>query len=414
MEKLTPQESIFNMKNCITLYNPHVDDFLAEPPHFKLLKRRALKKYGFFIQEQLNQYNEIRVMIDGSISAFIPQKYFVKLPALIRNLVASLEFGLWKRNNLFDNKVKRVTAPEVSNNEVLFAFSYKAAAGGFHLRKNLLSRYSCVVMHLSHYFVSTTEKSSNLQQLDNIWLGGDSDIRDNLYFKHFFPWYKRDFLVLSFAVALRFKNLQPFENRKNCCIATGSFHDLHQETPAEKYFDYMSFTGISTYHPIRKQIYEQAEMLKAKIKSEIHPYRKLDNTSKFKKIFRHFQVAQKKYFAIDIVQLYNDYQYALVGEEFSGFPALGTFEAMACGCVTIGNPKAYIGLGLIEWVHYIPYDGTLENLLYMLKQDYPPDELINISKNSSKFIEDNFRVDQIYTYWDNNLTNSLNLMKTYN
>ena len=32
----------------IYLYNPHVDDLLGEPPHFKYLGRRPLKKYGFF------------------------------------------------------------------------------------------------------------------------------------------------------------------------------------------------------------------------------------------------------------------------------------------------------------------------------------------------------------------------------
>ena len=54
-------------------------------------------------------------------------------------------------------------------------------------------KFPVVVAHLSHYFISTLEKSENLRKLPNIWLAGDADISSNAYFRHFFSWYEKGF-----------------------------------------------------------------------------------------------------------------------------------------------------------------------------------------------------------------------------
>ena len=63
--------------------------------------------------------------------------------------------------------------------------------------------------------------------------------------------------------------------------------------------------------------------------------------------------------AIDIVNEYNKYKFALVGEELSGFPAIGAFEAMGCGCVLIAQKDFYCGLGLEPNINFLEYDGTI-------------------------------------------------------
>src|SRR5689334_20531405 len=131
----------------VVLYNPHVDDFLAEPPHFRLLKRRALKKYGFFIDEALRNGQVVKVLVDGTSSAFIPERVFHKLPRLLRQAIAELEYQRWLSiNNFdhFDSLVKRVEPPKEKSDQVLLAFSYKAATGDFSLRRELLSKYKAV------------------------------------------------------------------------------------------------------------------------------------------------------------------------------------------------------------------------------------------------------------------------------
>lgn len=382
----------------VVLYNPHVDDFLAEPPHFRLLKRRPLKKYGFFIDEALRNGREVQVLVDGTASAFIPEQLFHKFPALLRRLVAELEYKRWFRINNFNSLVKRVSAPKAKSDEVVLAFSYKAATGDFSLRRDLLSKYKAVVFHLSHYFILTKEKSDHLNTLDNAWLAGDSDITDIAYFKQSFPWYQKEFLILPFCVAPRFMMRKNFIDRQDRCVATGSFHDLEQEQPPEKFAYYRSVAQATTYHPVRKEIYERAKSLSNLIECKVSPYRQYVSGSKLRRLISHFLVAQKSYFSIDIVDLYNDYRFAVVGEELSGFPALGALESMACGCTLIADKKYYEKLGLIPHQHYIPYEGTVKSLVETMHvhQANCSDEIATTGAN---FVVRHFNSTSVFERW---------------
>ncbi len=383
----------------ITLYNPHIDDFLAEPPHFRFVKRRPLKKYGFFINCEIANSGKLRVLIDGTISAFIPYPYFNLLPKSLRRIITSLEFAWWKKINRIEGLVEEVITPGDENQEVLLVFSYKSAIGAFKQRKATFSRYKAVVFHLSHYFIDTSEKSENIAQLDNAWLAGDSDISENQYFRHFFQWYNKQFLVLPFAVADRFRNIRLINERQQRCIATGTFHDLTQEVPAAKYRDYLSVAKQSTYHPLRKELYDRSTEISDLGECKISPYRPLDKTFKIMKLLRHFSVSQKHYFSIDIVELYNQYQCAVVGEELSGFPALGAFEAMACGCVLIGVPEAYTGTGMIQGKHFVPSNGFVASVLQAIKQVAGTEEGMRMSKSGQDFVEANCRPTEVHAKW---------------
>lgn len=378
----------------IVLYNPHVDDFLATPPHFKLLKRRALKKYGFIIEGILNQSGKIDVLVDGTISVFLSPSLFDLLPYFIRILIARAEFSCWKYVNGLSKKCEIVDVGQGDySNSTLLMFSYKASTGRlFRKRCASLSVFRAVIVHLSHYFIATREKSDNLSRIQNVWLAGDSDISCNPYFQHFFPWYKRRFLVLNFAVSARFRMIKKYDDRSDACVATGSFHDLSKEIPKEKYSDFQDFFGQNTYHPIRKYIYDNQQGISENVKSYVSPYRNYEESNRIWRKFRHFIVNQKSYFAVDIVELYNEFRFAVVGEEGSGFPALGAFEAMVCGAVLIADSRAYIGLGLEDGKHYLSHDGSVENILAVIKKAQKDEmKLKEISKNGVRFIDQNMR-----------------------
>lgn len=351
----------------IVLYNPQVDDFLATPPHFRLLKRRALRKYGFFLDETLKAEGRIRALADATSSAFVPERVFSLLPAPLRRLVTRIECRMWEKQNDLVGKVdwlRGASDPQAAQ-AVLLAFSYKAATGPFALRLATFSAFRTVVFHLSHYFIATREKSAHLRQLPNAVLAGDSDVTGNDYFRRHFDWYRgRPFLVLPFAISPRFQQAKPWEQRTAACLATGSFHDLREEKPAWKYRDFMQATGSTTYHPVRKAIFDRAAELKPELDCYVSPFRgPQQNKRWWRKLLERFDVAQKQYFSINIAQLYNDYRYAVVGEELAGFPALGAFEALASGAVLIGEPYAYQGLGMQPQVHYIPHDGSIPGIL---------------------------------------------------
>lgn len=382
----------------ILIYNPHVDDFLSIPPHFRLFGRRALRKYGFFFDEAVRNGLDLRILIDASCSAFIPETIFHRLPYWTRRIVSEFEYKLWRKCNTGLGKLIRIQPSMSSSNDVVVVFSYKGATGNFEIRKKLLAQYRAVVFHLSHYFVATAEKARNIKSLDNAYLAGDSDIIKNEYFRKYFSWYLKDFLILPFAVADRFESRTCFSTRRCQCVATGTFHDLQHERPIYKYSDYLESTGYVTYHPIRKKIFDLGVNLPNFIVSYISPYRRSNPESFIVRVVNHFLVSQKTYFAINIVELYNEFQFVVVGEEFSGFPALGAFEAMACGCVLIADPKFYEGLPLIPGKDFICYDGTIEGLFHVL-EGLTDRRLSSNTLESVETVRIFFSPAYVYTRW---------------
>lgn len=383
----------------IILYNPHLDDFLGEPPHFRLLQRRPLKKYGFLINALIKEQKELLVIIDGTMSCFIAPIYFRKIPKYIRTLISLIEYKVWVNLNKIE-RIKRIpVSSECIESSSLIVFSYKVATGNFMLRQDLLNKFGDVYFHLSHYFVSTNEKSQNIKKIKNAWLAGDSDLSNNDYFKTYFSWYKKEFITLPFAVKSRFADRTPLFQRESRCVATGSVHNLLQEMPTSVYKDYIAQTGFDTYHPLRKEIYENRDKISRYIECLVTPYRTYLASSVFTDWISHYFVSQKKYLALDIVEIYNKYKFAVIGEEASGFPALGMFEAMACGCIVFADSKRLNGLGLEADTHYIQYDGSLKGLLSAISATVNRHDLDLISSAGKNIIQLMFSENKVGSAW---------------
>jgi hypothetical protein len=381
----------------IIFYNPHIDDFCAEPVHFRILRRRALKKYGFVFDEIIKSGQSLNILIDASISGLIPSAIFGLLPYFVRRPLAEIEYAIWKKINKFGPSLKRVVPTKENSPDILIAFSYKSAVGRFGLRRNLLSRYRATIFHLSHYFVDTSEKAANIRSLPNAILAGDSDITSIPYFQKWFDWYDQPFLILPFAVQRRFQNIRTWGARENKAVAMGSYHELEMEKPARRYADYIETTGETTYHPIRKAIHSSVETHDKWISSRVSPYRDY-KVGRLKSLTRHFLVSQKGYFAIDIVDLYNSFRYAVVGEELSGFPALGAFEAIACGCVLIAQSRYYDGLGLESGVHYVEYSGEIMDLVEKISE-LQTRSLEKMSAEAAVFIQREYSSSAVWQKW---------------
>lgn len=392
----------------IIYYNPHIDDFLGELPYFKARGRKSTKKYGFLITESLRQHGNISVLIDGTVSSFVPGKIFSKMPRALRTLISEIEFILWKSINGLSNKVVRINHAERNKrDDVLLIFSYNSATGKklFTERMELLESFPIVVAHLSHYFMMTSEKSNNLRKLNNLWLAGDSDISGNNYFRHYFDWYQKDVLVLPFAVDHRFQSNTLFENRKDSCIATGTIINLDEERNTSRHKDFQSFFKVNVYHPVRRLIYDLPINQNILITSKINLVRGEVTSSPLKNWARKFSAAQKNYFRINFVEEYNSYKFAVIGEELSGFPALGSLEAMACGCALIAQPAYYRGLGLEANTHFIPHDGTIEGIASAIGRVQESGE---ISKAGKLLIETHFRPETVYMKWIATIGNLIN------
>ena len=164
----------------------------------------------------------------------------------------------------------------------------------------------------------------------------------------------------------------------------------------------MSFFNSNQLHPMREQIFNERTLISDVCESFISPIvEKIDQPNDLK---------QKKYFSLDFVELYNNYQFFIVPEEVSGLPGIGFVEGMACGSVFIGlKSPIYSDIGMVEGVHYIGYDGTLSDLISKIKYYQKNTDLLNqISQNSYLFVKSNLNIDLIVNNFFAEITFLLN------
>jgi hypothetical protein len=350
----------------LTLFNPHVDDFVATPVSFWLVGRRGLRKYRYLLDEPIRRGQRISILVDGTLSSLLDQAAFMRLPAWLRTAIAYLEVFIWVRlNDLSAHVDIHRSAETVGDRSFLYVFSYKSCVGAFEHRRAAIAAFDHAIVNLSHYFIRTREKADNIAKLTNARLQVDCDHSRNPYFRNFFPQAPAQ-IVLPFAVNARFTAKKPLAERDAKCAATGSFHNLEDEEPRAYYRDFIDFFHIDTYHPVRKLLYARRNELASWLACRIAPYRELDADNTFSARVRRMlglDVVQADYFSFDIVEFYNQHRFAIVGEELSGAPAIGFFEAMACGCVMLGAEGTYYdGLKLEPGVHYLVHDGSVESI----------------------------------------------------
>lgn len=218
-------------------------------------------------------------------------------------------------------------------------------------------------------------------------------------FQNNYNWYKRPTFVTSFVFQERFKPIVPFSQREDRAFATGTI--TYRDTP-----DFIEVYGNSCVQPSRKQIKEHAEELKEyitctssdysegvtlkKVPTNANLIQRVWYTYKYKTIASQ----QKNYYSFDMVEMFNKYKMCIIGEEVLPSPGIGFVEGMACGCAYIGlNNGLYEEYGMQDGVHYIGYDGSLEDLKNKIAYYQAPEhqaELESIAKTGCEFIRVNF------------------------
>jgi hypothetical protein len=327
------------------IFNPHRDDFIWEPLYFNFIKRRALKKYNY-IANVFTENENVKLLVYDKCSGLFPQSLMNLLPKVFRRVLLHWEIKRWLViNNLpvnttyawLDNRLQVLPDDEV----FMFQLSNEKHIAAI---KNNLEKFKNVYVHLSHYYLDPKRISNTFSALRNTVFCGDSDVSNHPFFKRYFPWYNTTFKIVTFYIADRFKNNKPLEKRLDKVITTGTFHPI-EDYPNSLYLK--KELDVNAFHYNRRNIYEQKETLKDIITCYNSPWKQKD-ASWIKKLWNASKVAQKSYFQMDIVEEYNSYKYALIGEEICGFPGIGTFEAMACGCIVLVNKNTIVGLPLRE------------------------------------------------------------------
>ncbi len=216
----------------------------------------------------------------------------------------------------------------------------------------------------------------------------------SLIYAKYYDWFKGEFLLQPFVYGDRFKVVKPFAERQNKAVSVGTVTYMHNIT--EVY-------GDPCAQPARKQIKDHATELTQWIDCFNSDYGEDDKSFKgnnpvtrvLGRLYsKFFGGHQKKYYSFDMVEKFNDYKMCIVGEEIMGIPGVGFVEGMASGCAYIGQTIGYYeDYGMQEGVHYIGYDGTLDDLKAKISYYQQPEhqaELERIATTGCEFVRSHF------------------------
>lgn len=377
----------------IVFINLHANEFLVKTTSKYLFKQSVALKHYYFLKWLLEQP-------DIEVVNFINEKGFT-MRSNVKGLkwLAPIESRLILKKNGIEGKIKVITdAGQLRDDDIIIGYRHVPSS---LYKMSELPGFK--VISLIHFHGQQSDAKMIAEAKPDVLinesnLSGYSDIYKRYYDLNI------PIIVHPFVAAERFVSNKPFEERESRCFSTGTITYKHHPEFIEVY-------GDPCDQPTRKQILDNKEKLEQYVACYNANY--LENSKqktisadenpiirKFKALYNLTHVGrQKSYFSFNMVEKMNDFQMCLVGEEVLGIPGIGFVEGMACGCAYIGQKIGYYeDLGMVEGVHYIGYDGTLEDLKEKISYYQQPEhqtELKQIALNGYNFAQEYFRGEKV-------------------
>jgi glycosyltransferase involved in cell wall biosynthesis len=383
--------SNLDKKTRIVFVNLHGNEFLVKTLDKMIFKRSVAIKHQYLLEYLLNR-EDIEVCsyinkVGGTLLSYSSTGWFA-------NALRFLEHPYVMRKNGINPKKITVLKKEseIKDDDILVMYRYYAdnsMTTWEHLPNCL--RVVCMI----HF----TAEPDALKAADPDILYNESDLmKHSDMFREYNQWYQHESITIPFIPASRFKVVKPFAERQNKVFSTGTVTYMHNIT---KYY------GNPCAQPARRQIIDNREALSDIIDCYNSDYLEDDEGKKidpkdnvlvrlYKKMYnKTHNGRQKKYYSFDMVEKFNDYKLCLVGEEIMGIPGIGFVEGMACGCAYIGDSTKgyYEDYGMQEGVHYIGYNGTVQDLRAKVEYWLQPEhqaELEQIARQGNEFVKTNF------------------------
>lgn len=378
----------------IVFVNLHANEFLVKTANKMLYKQSCAFKHKYLL-DYLIANPDVEVCSYVNEDAFTllhPKNRFAKW---ICKQFRFLEYRLvMKKNGLSAKHVKLLKSrKQIRKDDIVVGYRHVSSSLSDMSKIDAFRAVSMI-----HYLGFKNEaKMIEDAQSDILFNEGDLFSYSKV-FQKYLPHYKRPLLVHCFVAAPRFRRIKPFAERETRCFSTGTI--TYRDVP-----DFVDVYGDSCVQPSRKQILTHKDELEPWIACYNSDYLE-DNTMKkylpSDNIFKHHykvwynstHVGQKKYFSFNMVEKMNDFKMCLVGEEIIGMPGIGFVEGMSCGCAYIGRTVGYYeDYGMKAGVHYIGYDGTLEDLkakITYYQQPEHQDELECIANAGYEFAKEHF------------------------
>lgn len=382
----------------IVFINMHTNGMFVRTLSDLIWKRRAITKHRFLLNFLLEKDIKVVNFITSSGST-LPTKVLrsitdFKFLRLFEAKYVLKKAGVQVEKIIFLNEYEKLNSDDIVifyGHFNAYQFDFDPNAGGYR------------VGDLIHFYGdSTTAENLRSQNVTHYIAEVDLCKYCGLFRKNY-NWLSSNYIPRKFSFEPRFKVTNEFRNRKNKAVAMGTLTKCFEK-------DFLDFFGSETYQPKREMIYRNMDILSAVIDSFISPFNEgsakivnKDDAKIVKTLKKYYNFwgsgRQKSYFSFDVVEKYNEYQMFICPEDAVGQYGIGVIEGMACGCAMIGwDYGVYEDLGMKAGIHYISYNGTIEDLKKKIEYYQTPEnylELKTIAENGCKYVRHNFSQEAV-------------------
>lgn len=384
-------------KKRIVFVNLHGNEFLVKTLNKYIFKQSVAIKHRYFLDfllenddfEVCSYVNPVGFSLASNLNPRI-----MKILYLFRFLEHYIVLRL---NKIPAKKIKLIKrASDISEKDIVLLYQF--CEPQFYKIDEI---NGVKVVSMMHFSGSNT--NSKLTQLANpeALLCESNLQKHSLIFNENYKWFNKKIIVIPFVFEDRFQNIKPFDERENRAFATGTITYRNDKYHLDVYKQ-------PCVQPARKQIVDCAKELSPFIECTSRDYLedasakvKNKSTSFFSKLYMKTHTSQKQYYSFNMVDSFNSFRMCIVGEEILGIPGIGFVEGIACGCAYIGQNKGYYeDYGMVEGIHYIGYDGTINDLREKIKYYQMPEhyfELKEIALNGYNFAQKHFSKDVVAT-----------------
>lgn len=372
----------------IVFVNLHGNEFLVKTLNKYIFKQSVAIKHKYLLDYLLSRDDvEVCSYINnrGLSLSYTTRNRFLQSFRFLEHRIAM------RKNGIPLNKITVLKSEEeIRHDDIVVLYQLFGPQFDFSKRPDAF-----IAISQLHF---TVGQSSAMEKLDPDLMYNESDMQKRfIAFDEYFGWFHKQYVVIPFVYADRFKVVKPFAERQNKAVSVGTV----------TYPDYLiKYYGHNCLQPARKQVYDNAKELTPWVDCFNSDYLEDDKQMKAKKTdnalvkvmkrlhAKFFTGHQKKYYSFDMVEKFNDYKMCVVGEEIIGLPGIGFVEGMACGCAYLGQTIGYYeDYGMKEGVHYIGYDGTLDDLKAKISYYQQPEhqeELEAIAKAGCEYVRFHF------------------------
>lgn len=383
----------------IVFVNLHANAFLVKTLSKYIWKQPCSFKHRYFLHYLINRP-------DVEVCNYVNEAGFTlvnSLPKPIMWILRKLCFAenrfVMRINGIPRDSVKVIKKEEIRKDDIVI---------GYRNFPPTLAEMESIdafkVVSMIHFHGSQADSAAIERVNPNILINECDLSKYSDIFKRYYSWYKGRILVHPFVAAARFQAIKPFSERESRCFSTGTItYKRHPE--------FLEVYGDPCDQPSRKQIVVNQSELTQLVAcynsdyledTEMKEYLPEDSKlTHYRKVWYNMKHTgkQKKYNSFNMVEKFNDFKMCLVGEEILGIPGIGFVEGMACGCAYIGQRLGYYeDYGMEEGVHYIGYDGTLDDLKTKIAYYQLPEheeELQHLATAGRLFAEEHFREEPV-------------------